>query len=166
MPAARARGPDRSEPVGVCGCEDADAGEPVLEGDVVELELAPAASASVADARRALRGRFGVVCGSRSRRCAPTWTVPKQEAVAGEAVVEPPGAFGERREEVVAGGEADAGADRGDVVEVVPDAFELEQDRAGARELAVGRESERLLAGVRVGERCSRPRRRRRRAAT
>ena len=35
--------------------------------------------------------------------------------------------------QVVAGGEADAGADGGDVVQVAPDPLELEQDRAGTR---------------------------------
>ena len=54
----------------------------------------------------------------------------EEEAVAGQGRVQPAGALGEGGEAVVAGGEADAGADGGDVVEVAPDAFELEQDRA------------------------------------
>ena len=70
----------------------------------------------------------------------------------GEAVVESAGAFGERGEGLLPGGEADAGADRGDVVEVVLDALEFEQHGPGACEVAVGVEPERGLAGVRVGD--------------
>ena len=77
---------------------------------------------------------------------------PEEEPVPGELGVEPPRALGERREAVVAGREPDPGADRGDVVEVAPDALELEQDRARASELRGRREPERLLAGVRVGD--------------
>ena len=60
------------------------------------------------------------------------------------AVVEPARVLAERREALVAGGEADAGADRGDVVEVAPEPLELEQERAGAarpRGRAAGRAS-------------------------
>ena len=86
--------------------------------------------------------------------------------MAGELGVEPARALGERGEAGVAGGEADAGADGGDVVEVAPDPLELEQDRAGAGELGgrlAGRAPPRRRGRRR---RRSRPRRRRRRAPT
>ncbi len=67
--------------------------------------------------------------------------------MARELGVEPAGALGERGEVIVSGGEADAGADRREVVEVTPHALELEQDRAHARELGAGSETECVLAG-------------------
>src|SRR5438132_14374114 len=67
-----------------------------------------------------------------------------------ELGVEPAGALGERREVIVPGSEADARADRREVVEVTPHAFELEQDRAHARELAAGSKAECVLTGKRV----------------
>ena len=76
----------------------------------------------------------------------------EEEAVSGQDGVQPARALGERCEAVVAGGEADAGADRGDVVQVAPGPLELEQDRADAAELGGGHEPERLLAGARVGD--------------
>ena len=63
---------------------------------------------------------------------------------------------------VVAGGEADAGADGGDVVEVVPGALELEQDGAHARVPLWCRDQVRPRRRVRT-RRCSRRSRRRRR---
>src|SRR5438876_3867889 len=62
-----------------------------------------------------------------------------------ELRVEPAGALGERGELIASGGEADARADRREVVEMAPHAFELEQDRAHARELAAGSKTERVL---------------------
>ena len=76
----------------------------------------------------------------------------EQEPVAGEPLVQPPGVVDERGEAARAGREPDPGADRADVVERVPDALELEQDRPGAGELGRGLEAERLLARVRVGD--------------
>ena len=119
----------------------------------VEEELAPAArdvgsrcaassSRAVADVRR-----------RRARaRCRRRGRVPNRKRWPVSARVQPARALGERGEAAVAGGEADAGADGGDVVEVAPDPLELEQDRARARELGGRREAERLLAGVRVGD--------------
>ena len=70
----------------------------------------------------------------------------------GQDVVQPARALRQRGEAVVAGGEADAGADGGNVVQVVPDTLQLEQDRPGAPEIVAGTEAERLLAGVGVGD--------------
>ncbi len=86
----------------------------------------------------------------------------EQEAVAGQALVQAPGVVDERGEAARAGRDADAGADRADVVERVPDALELEQDRPGPRELARGLEAERLLARVRVRDGVASPSTRRR----
>ena len=77
----------------------------------------------------------------------------EEEAVAGQALVEAAGALGECGEEGVSRGEPGAGADGGDVVQVVPGALELEQDRPGAGELGAWPQPERVLAGVCVGDR-------------
>ena len=71
--------------------------------------------------------------------------MPAQDAV------QPTRSLGERRECVVAGGEAHAGADCGDVVQVAPRSLELEQDGASATEFGGRHEPECLLAGARVG---------------
>ena len=73
--------------------------------------------------------------------------------MAGELRVEPHRALLQRGEGHVPGGEADAGADRGDVVEVVVEALELEQQRAGAAQLRVEGEPDAALAGLGVGDR-------------
>ena len=74
----------------------------------------------------------------------------EQEPVARQRLVESPGALGQGGEERVPGGETHPGTDGGDVVEVVPDALELEQDRACASEVGRRPDSECLLARVRV----------------
>ena len=71
--------------------------------------------------------------------------------MAGQLRVQSACAFGERDEAHVAGCESDAGADSRDVVEVVPEPFELEEDRAGARDVRGRPQPENLLAGVCVG---------------
>ena len=74
----------------------------------------------------------------------------EQKPVAREPRVQPPRVVDERREPVRARGEADPGADGADVVEGVPDAFELEQDRSRPGELGRRLEAEELLARLRV----------------
>ena len=70
--------------------------------------------------------------------------------MAGQPGVEPAGSLGESRELRVPRRKADAGADRGEVVEVAPQALELEQDRSHKRKLRIGRQAERVLARMRV----------------
>ncbi len=72
--------------------------------------------------------------------------------MSGQRGVEPARALGECGEGVVAGGQANAGADGGDVVQVAPLPLELEQDRADAAELCRRHQPERMLAGARVGD--------------
>src|SRR5690349_8867415 len=76
----------------------------------------------------------------------------EEEAVACELCVEPTRVLGEAGEAIVAGGEADTGADRGDVVQMAPKTLQLEQDRAAARKFARRGEPKRVFPGVRVGE--------------
>ncbi len=163
---ARARGrAGRAERARVRGGDDADARQPVLERGVEAAARASPLARPRASARELVaRGRARPAASSASA-LPPTCDAAEQEAVAGRARVQPARPLGERGEAVVAGGEADAGADRGDVVEVAPDPLELEQERARARELRRRREPERVLAGVRVGDARSRPRTPRRRAA-
>ena len=87
---------------------------------------------------------------SRSRRAATDLHRSEQEPMAGKPRVQSPGVVHERCEAARSGRQPDAGADRGDVVERVPDALELEQDRACAGELGRGHEAESLFARVRV----------------
>ncbi len=109
----------------------------------------PRARRLPADLRQRLAGvgDGGVV---ELERAAPDCDRPEQEPMAREACVQPARVVDEGGEAARAGGEADAGADRADVVEGVPDALELEQDRPRAGELRGGREAERLLARLRV----------------
>ena len=148
---ARGR-PDGAEPLGVRGRDDADVREAILEGRVEE-QLAPAASRAPRATRRArsraARDLLAVEC---ELAAADADRLPKRKRWPVRQRVQPPCALGERGEAGVPGGEADAGADRSDVVQVAPRPLELEQDRAGARELGRRDEAERLLAGVRVGD--------------
>jgi len=117
----------------------------------IEAQLAPTA-ARLGPERRYLVGRGTHVVAVEGDLAAADLDRPEQEAVACEPGVEPAGALGERGKVIVAGGEADAGADRGEVVEVAPQALELEQDRAHACELDVRCQTEGVLAGVGVGD--------------
>ena len=75
----------------------------------------------------------------------------EQEAVPRDLRIEPARVLAQRCEALVAGCEADARADRSDVVEVAPEPFELEQERAGACDLIRRPQAEDLLGSVRVG---------------
>ena len=71
----------------------------------------------------------------------------------GQPLVQASCALGERGEERVPGGQAGAGADGGDVVQVAPRTLELEQDRADTRELCASAASPSdFLARVCVGD--------------
>ncbi len=72
--------------------------------------------------------------------------------MARQAGVDPACAFGELREAHVPGGEADAGTDGGNVVQVAPEPLQLEEQRACASELGRRFEPERLLARLCVRE--------------
>ena len=76
----------------------------------------------------------------------------EEEAVARQEGVEAARAFGQRGEAVVAGGQPDPGAHGGDVVQMAPHPLELQQDRASAGELGSRKQTERLLAGVGIGD--------------
>ena len=67
-----------------------------------------------------------------------------------EAGVQPACALREAEIELRSRGETRAGADRRDVIEVIPHALELEQDRPNARELAARKQAERFLDGLRI----------------
>ena len=73
--------------------------------------------------------------------------------MARQLLVQAPRALDERGEEGVAGCETDTRADRGDVVQVVPGALELEQDRPDTGQLGGRAQPACFLAGVRVGDR-------------
>ena len=128
-PAARAAGPTAPSRSASAASTIADVGQPVLERGVEErarARRAPSPSRSAASsARAALDGRA-----SRSSSLPPTLTVPKRKRWPVSARVQAAGALRQRGEARVAGREPDAGADGGDVVEVVPGALELEQDRS------------------------------------
>src|SRR5581483_1805728 len=144
-------GSDRAEGEGVLARNDADVGEPVLEG-AVEEELAPGASRLGLDPLELCAGCDDRVPLDRER-AAGDGDRAEEEAVPGQRGVEPPRALGQRGEAVVPGRESDAGADRGDVVEVAPDPLQLQQDRADASELGRRVQPERRLPGMRVGGR-------------
>ena len=95
-----------------------------------------------AEAREVLPGPARSAGEDRSSALAPTATDPEQEAMTRESLVEPQRTLLQRREGHVPGGEADPGADRGDVVEVVVEALQLEQQGAGAAQLPRGHKSE------------------------
>ena len=144
------RGADGAEPLDVFWAEGADVGEAVLEGGV-ELEFAPSSCGFAADPCEFL------ACSGDS------WCVElecvgadcdgaEEESVSCEPCVEVSRAVCECCEEVVAGGEADAGADGRDVVQVVPCSFEFEQDRSHPGEFGCRVQAEAFLAGVCVGE--------------
>ena len=149
-PAARAAGPDSSEPLRVGDGDEADVGEAVLERRVEE-QFPPGAGRVCAECGENLARRLDYPGIERELASADADRV-EEEAVTAERRVEAPCALGQRRERHVAGCEADTGAHRRDVVEVVPGALELEQDRAGAGQFGCGVEAERLLAGVGVGD--------------
>ena len=145
------RGAGRAEALGVGGAEYADAVQPRLERGG-ELEVAPGRGGVGVQVAQPHAGVGGGVCieleaAARERDGA------EQESMAGEFGVEPLGAFLERGEGHRAGGEADARAQRADVVEVVVETLELERERARDAKVAVGPEPERVLDGVRVGDR-------------
>ena len=128
--------------------DDADARQPVLERGV-EDQLAPAVPGLLGE-RSELVPRGARPVGVEGEPALPDRDGAEQEPVARQRLVESPRALGERGEERVPRGETHAGADGGDVVEVVPDALELEQDRACASEVGRRPDAERLLARVRV----------------
>jgi hypothetical protein len=110
--------------------EDADAAQALLQrGD--ELQLSPAGRVLLANRSQLASGVLGLLAVERYCAVADGDGV-KQEAVPGEALVEPLGALLERGVGHRSGREPDPGADHGDVVQVVVDALELEQERAGA----------------------------------
>ena len=159
-PAARAVGPDRTEAPRGVGGHPPDAGEPFLRRSG-ELELVPAAREVGAhagellpqgDRRRAVDPQVAEADGDRV----------EQEPMAGDALVQPLSPLLERREQHVRNGEAHAGADSGNVVEVVVKPLELEQQRARPpeirlRPLTTGRFA-RLRVGDGVGDRVGRAR--------
>ena len=101
---------------------------------------------------------------SRSSALPPTATEPNRNRWPVSARVQAPRVVDEGREAVRAGGEPDARTDRADVVEGVPDALELEQDRPGPRELGRGDEPEQPPRRRGRRRRRSSPSNRRRRA--
>ena len=100
----------------------------------------------VSTARAARRASSSI-----ARRLPPTCTLSNSRRWPASCGVEPAGLLAERREALVAGGQADAGADGGDVVEVAPEPFQLEQQRARARDLGGGPQPAQALGGVGVG---------------
>ena len=105
-----------------------------------------------ADASRARRVPIGSPSTSKRRWLPPTCDAPKRKRWPVSAALSRRACSVSAGEADGAGGESDAGADRRDVVEVVPDAFELEQDRCGRGRARRRGEAERVLARLRVGD--------------
>ena len=139
---------DRAECDGALARDDSDLRETVAER-AVEEQFPPGAFGFGLDwppTRRSavdVEGEMVAADGDRT----------EEEAVTGELGIQSACSLGERNEAHVPGSESDAGADGRDVVEVVPEPFQLEQDGAGAGDLGGRAEAENLFAGLRVGER-------------
>ena len=120
-------------------------------GRSVESEIAPSAP-RIRRSRSRPPGRRGSIASPELETATPDSTHAEQEAVAGDLRIQPARVLAQRREALVACGEAGAGADRGDVVEVAPEPLELEQERASAADLFRWPQAEDLLGSVRVGD--------------
>ena len=146
------RGTDGTEPLGVPEGERPDLAEAILQrGRRTAAAARPSRAPRRARAARDAHGRSR--CTAKRQRAPADADCSEQEPVPGQAQIEPLRAFLERRVGHRSRREADAGADRRDVVEVVVDALELEQQRPRAAQLIVGVQAERRLAGMRVGDR-------------
>ena len=142
---------DRAEHRRVGGTEHADVVEAGLdrggEGELapgahrVRAELAQLAPERVRARRRHLRPARAD--GDRA----------EEEAMADEALVQAQRPLLERGEGHVARGEADPGADLGEVVQVVVEALQLQQQGAAAAGFAVGHQPQRRFRRQRVGDR-------------
>ena len=136
-----------------CACRDerrrrARTGRPHPGGSASSRAKTPTSARRSCSEPTNCSSRQAAACSSRSARSSsrararrraitrarwrPTRDRVEEEAVAGQALVEPLRALLERGEGHRARREADARADRRDVVEVVVETLELEQQRAGA----------------------------------
>ncbi len=120
--------------------------------EAAKLSSRQASAASSPISRRTPRARSDSAAESASSAGADGDRA-EEEAVAGELPVEPLRPLLQRREGHVPGRETDPGADRGDVVEVVVEALELEQQGPRPARFARRGQAQRRLAGERVGDR-------------
>jgi len=135
--------------------EYADPAEAVLDRSV-EDHLSPGDGGFGHDRRHLHAGSAGFIRGELNSGSAHLHGTEK-EAVPEQALIETLGALFERSEGHAAGGEADARADRREVVQVVVQTLHLKQDRAGASGRETALEAKygfgRLGVGDRVGDR-------------
>ena len=135
-PRGGADGPERD---GIGRAEHADSRQAILEGGVEE-QRPPGARSIGSDARERLAGGGALTLVELQPALADVHAV-EQQAMARELGVEATRILAEGGEALVPGRHPHAGADRGDVVQVAPEALELEQDRARSRGLGIGSEA-------------------------